>query len=166
MNKATKFVCTLACAASAGAFADFNINLDLSGKPMRDLSKSTSKAIVGYISALHEYGDDYWFVTNKYETAAAMKKAGCYNTATWSSDMWFNRRNDPNPKKRSNPKAQFDFWKQNGFKVLIGLSGIGPQQAADEVIRRVKAKSQASQSNISLAILRVGSRRRRAAQEK
>jgi hypothetical protein len=83
---------------------------------------------------LHEYGDDYWFVTNKYETAAAMKKAGCYNTATWSSDMWFNRRNDPNPKKRSNPKAQFDFWKQNGFKVLIGLSGIGPKQAADEKV--------------------------------
>ena len=134
MNKTTKLVCTLACVAAAGAFADFNINLDLSGKPMRDLSKSTSKAIVGYISALHEYGDDYWFVTNKYETAAAMKKAGCYNTATWSSDMWFNRRNDPNPKKRSNPKAQFDFWKQNGFKVLIGLSGIGPKQAADEKV--------------------------------
>ena len=133
MNAKTIISAIAACLAG-GVFADFNINLDLSGKPMRDLSKSTSKAIVGYISALHEYGDDYWFVTNKYETAAAMKKAGCYNTATWSSDMWFNRRNDPNPKKRSNPKAQFDFWKQNGFKVLIGLSGIGPKQAADEKV--------------------------------
>ena len=46
------------------------------------------------------------------------------------------------------------------------LTGMPPQQAADEVIRRVKAKSQASQSNISLAVLRIGSRRRRAAQEK
>ncbi len=46
------------------------------------------------------------------------------------------------------------------------LAGAPPQQAADEVIRRVKARNQASQSNISLAILRVGSRRRRAAQEK
>ena len=132
MNKASKFVCAFACVASVGAFADFSINLDLSGKPIRDLSKSTSKAIVGYISAMHEYGDDYWFVSNKVQTAAAMKQAGCYNTATWSSDMWFARRNSTNPKNRSNPKAQFDFWKENGFKVLIGLSGIGPKQAADE----------------------------------
>ncbi|MBR2488009.1 MAG: hypothetical protein IKB52_02705 [Kiritimatiellae bacterium] len=127
-------VAAMSVLASTGAFADFNINLDLSGKPMRDLSKTTSKAIVGYISAMHAYGDDYWFVTNKYETAAVMKKAGCYNTATWSSDMWFARRNDPDPKKRTNPKAQFDFWKQNGFKVLIGLSPIGPKQAADEKV--------------------------------
>ena len=125
-------VAAMSVLASTVAFADFNLNLDLSGKPMRDLSKSTSKAIVGYISAMHAYGDDYWFVTNKYETAAVMKKAGCYNTATWSSDMWFARRNDKNPKNRTNPKAQFDFWKENGFKVLIGLTGIGPKQAADE----------------------------------
>ncbi|MBR2354763.1 MAG: hypothetical protein IKA69_00055 [Kiritimatiellae bacterium] len=125
-------VAAMSVLASTGAFADFSLNLDLSGKPMRDLSKTTSKAIVGYISAMHAYGDDYWFVTNKYETAAVMKKAGCYNTATWSSDMWFARRNDKNPKNRTNPKAQFDFWKENGFKVLIGLTGIGPKQAADE----------------------------------
>ncbi len=127
-------VAAMSVLASTGAFADFSLNLDLSGKPMRDLSKTTSKAIVGYISAMHAYGDDYWFVTNKYETAAVMKKAGCYNTATWSSDQWFARRNDPNPKNRTNPKAQFDFWKQNGFKVLIGLSPIGPKQAADEKV--------------------------------
>ncbi|MBR2066258.1 MAG: hypothetical protein IJ983_04110, partial [Kiritimatiellae bacterium] len=125
-------VAAMSVLASTGAFADFSLNLDLSGKPMRDLSKTTSKAIVGYISAMHAYGDDYWFVTNKYETAAVMKKAGCYNTATWASDMWFARRNDKNPKNRTNPKAQFDFWKENGFKVLIGLTGIGPKQAADE----------------------------------
>ena len=127
-------VAAMSVLASTGAFADFSLNLDLSGKPMRDLSKSTSKAIVGYISAMHAYGDDYWFVTNKYETAAVMKKAGCYNTATWGSDQWFARRNDPDPKKRTNPKAQFDFWKQNGFKVLIGLSPIGPKQTADEKV--------------------------------
>ena len=124
-------VAAMSVLASTGAFADFNLNLDLSGKPMRDLSKTTSKAIVGYISAMHAYGDDYWFVSNKCETAAAMKKAGCYNTATWGSDGWFAHRNDKNPKTRTNPKAQFDFWKENGFKVLIGLSGIGPKQAAD-----------------------------------
>ena len=126
---------TIAAAASLisiGALADFSINLDLSGKPMRDLSKTTSKAVVGYISAMHEYGDDYWFISNKVQTAAVMKKAGCYNSATWSSDMWFARRNSKNPKTRSNPKAQFDFWKENGFKVLLGLSAIGPKQASDE----------------------------------
>ena len=126
---------TIAAAASLisiGALADFSINLDLSGKPMRDLSKTTSKAVVGYISAMHEYGDDYWVIANKVQTAAVMKKAGCYNSATWSSDMWFARRNSNNPKTRSNPKAQFDFWKENGFKVLLGLSAIGPKQASDE----------------------------------
>ena len=126
---------TIAAAASLisiGALADFSINLDLSGKPMRDLSKTTSKAVVGYISAMHEYGDDYWFISNKVQTAAVMKKAGCYNSATWSSDMWFARRNSKNPKTRSNPKAQFDFWKENGFKVLLGISAIGPKQASDE----------------------------------
>ena len=122
---------TLAMLASMG-FADFNLNIDLSGKPMRDLSKTTSKSIVGYISAMHEYGDEYWFVTNKWETAEVMKKAGCHNSATWSSDMWFSRRNHKDPRRRTNPKAQFDFWKQNNFRVLIGLSGIGPKQAADE----------------------------------
>ncbi len=126
----------LAAGFALGASADFDITLDLSGQPMRDLSKSTSGSIVGYISAMHEYGDDYWFVSNKWETAEAMKRAGCHNTATWSSDQWFARRNHPDPKKRSNPKAQFDFWKQNGFKVLIGLSGIGPKQVADETVFR------------------------------
>ena len=130
----TMTVAAVAAVLALSARADFDINLDLSGKPMRDLSKTTSKAVVGYISAMHTYGDDYWFVSNKCETAAVMKQAGCYNTATWSSDAWFARRNDPNPKKRTNPKAQFDFWKQNGFKVLIGLSAIGPKQAADEKV--------------------------------
>ena len=130
-----RLITSLMAVCCAGmAMADFEINLDLSGKPIRDFSKSTSKSIVGYISAMHEYGDEIWFVSNKLETAAVMKRAGCHNTATWSSDMWFNRRNHPDPRKRSNPKAQFDFWKENNFKVLIGLSGIGPKQAADEKV--------------------------------
>lgn len=117
---------------TGSALADFDIKLDFSGKPMRDLSKTTSKTIVGYISAMHEYGDDYWFVSNKWETADVMKRAGCYSTATWASDMWFAKRNNPDPKRRTNPKAQFDFWKANGFRVLIGLQGISLKDAADE----------------------------------
>ena len=119
-------VYAFAVCLAGGAIADFSINLDLSGKPMRDLSKTTSKTVVGYISALHAYGDDYWFVTNKWETSEVMKKAGCFSTATWSSDVWFANRNNPDPKKRTNPKAQFDFWKANGFRVLIGKVGPGP----------------------------------------
>ena len=134
MNRASKLACGIACIVSAGALADFSINLDISGKPIRDLSKTTSKSIVGYISAMHAYGDDYWFVSNKWETAEVMKRAGCFNTATWASDEWFSRRNSANPKNRSNPKAQFDFWKANGFRVLIGLQPIGPKQAADEKV--------------------------------
>ena len=56
----TKTLMAAAFAATAfGAFADFDINLDLSGKPIRDLSKSTSKAICGYISAVNGTGDDW-----------------------------------------------------------------------------------------------------------
>ena len=70
----TKTLMAAAVAATAfGAFADFDIKLDLSGKPMRDLSKTTSKAIVGYISAMSAYGDDYWCVSNKEETAQHLK---------------------------------------------------------------------------------------------
>ena len=128
-----KLLAASAALTAIGAFAaDYTIDLDLSGKPMRDLSKTTSKAIVGYISAMHQYGDDFWFVENKEETARTMKAAGCFNHATWSSDGWFAQRNNPDPKKRTNPKAQFDFWKANNFRVLIGLSGIGPKIAADE----------------------------------
>ena len=124
----------LAAGFAAGASADFDIRLDLSGQPMRDLSKTTSGAIVGYISAMHEFGDDRWFVSNGWETAEVMKGAGCHSTATWASDAWFSRRDHPDPKKRSNPKAQFDFWKRNGFKVLLGFQPIGPKQAADEAV--------------------------------
>ena len=75
----------VAAGCALGAFADFEIKLDLSGKPMRDLSKTTSKTIVGYINAMHgpEYNDDYFFVSNRMETARVMKKAGCCNCATW-----------------------------------------------------------------------------------
>ncbi len=42
------------------------------------------------------------------------------------------------------------------------LTEAPPQQAAEEAVRRVQGRNQASQSNISLAVLRVGSRKRRA----
>ena len=41
------------------------------------------------------------------------------------------------------------------------LSGHTTQQAVEEAVRRIRARNQASQSNISLAALRVGPRRRR-----
>ena len=130
----TKTLMAAAVAATAfGAFADFDINLDLSGKPIRDLSKTTSKAIVGYIGDMHAFNDDCWFVSNKVQTATVMKQAGCYNQCTWWSDRWFAQRNDKNPRTRSNPKAQFDFWKENGFRVVIGFLPIGPKEAADPV---------------------------------
>ena len=130
----TRSIIAAACAAAAfGAFADFDINLDLSGKPIRDLSKSTSKAICGYISAVNGTGDDWWYVTNKYETARIFKEAGCVNHAAWSVDGWFARRNNPDPKKRTNPKAFFDFVKANGFKFLVSFGGCGTNVLTNDV---------------------------------
>jgi len=92
----------------------------------------------------HIYDNDaYWFVSNRYETAAVMKEAGAYNQRLWSANAWFERRHpvtqaewdaveehnrkqrDWRKKKRhrkqSDPQAAFEFWKANGMKVLLDL---------------------------------------------
>ena len=126
--------------ACAGALADFDINIDLGAKPIRDASKSTSKALVGYAGCLcgrdgGEY-QNYWFTTNRAATSAAERRAGAWFQRMWDANGWFECRKsnpyDPNSKDpkevkkykgyvRSEPDLAFGFWKENGIKVLFTL---------------------------------------------
>ena len=137
------------------ARADFNISLDLSDKPMKDLSTSTCGPTIGYAGCLSGEGGsmaEYWFVTNRVETAAALKSAGAWFQRMWSANAWFARRK-PNPynpeskdkKERDNhrkyrqvnPDSAFKFWKDNGFKVLFTLEAWSGDKAFKEIIEFV-----------------------------
>ena len=128
-----------AAMACAGALADFDINIDLGAKPIRDASESTSKALVGYAGCLCGEGSEhqaYWFGTNRVATSGAMRKAGAWYQRMWGANKWFACRKpnpyDPNSKDpkevkryksyvRSEPDLAFRFWKDNGIKVLFTL---------------------------------------------
>ena len=142
-------VLTVAAAASAMSVnADFALNLDLSGKPVRDVRTSRCGPIVGYAGCLMGNDDDtFWFDKNKYETARALKEAGAWHQRMWSSNAWFARRH-PNPYKegtkeykkykQSNPDAAFKFWKENGFKIMFTLEAWGGERARKEIYEFVK----------------------------
>ena len=68
----TKVIFAAAIAAGViSANADFALNLDLSGKPVRDVRTSRCGPIVGYAGCFMGNGgdDNFWFDENKFETA-------------------------------------------------------------------------------------------------
>ena len=127
MNVKMTVAAGAALMCSAGAYADFNINIDLSAKPIKDVRTSTCGPQVGYAGCAMEMSpgksDTYFFETNGEETARAMKEAGAWFQRMWSANDWFAKRNqkdkDGNP--MSNPDAAFKFWKANGFKILFTI---------------------------------------------
>lgn len=136
----------------AGALADFDISIDPAVKPVKDVRTSTCGPEVGYAgaSASDSYvrgamSDDWWFVTNRVETARAMREAGAWHQRMWGANGWFWRRGpNPNPKDRnyvrSNPEAAFRFWKENGFKIGLTLEirGLPPETAKESVLSFVR----------------------------
>ena len=136
----------VALAAGVG-LADFDINIDLGAKPIRDASESTSKALVGYAGCLcgMDGGDRqaFWFGENRAATSAAMRQAGAWFQRMWTANKWFEQRKpnpyDPNSKDpkevkryksyvQSRPDLVFPFWKENGFKILFTLECWGDNQ--------------------------------------
>ena len=125
----------LVAGAAFGAFADFEINLDLGEKPIRDARTSTCGPMVGYAGCLANTDEAYWFSSNKVETARVMREAGAYFQRMWSANAWFKNRtnwHDPNSKdpkeqkayknfRPTHPELMFPFWKENGIKVLFTL---------------------------------------------
>ena len=119
-----------------GAFAEFAIDVDLAAQPIKDMRQSGCNSGIGYNSALESvFGvgkDDYWFVTNRMESARILREAGANLLRLQCFNSWFARRNPkpatpPDSKKKSkpyrqsNPKAAFDFYKANGIKVFVCL---------------------------------------------
>lgn len=139
---------SVAMAAICSANADFSLNLDLSGKPVRDVRTSRCGPVVGYAGCLMGDGNDtYWFDEYKFETARAMREAGAWHQRMWSANDWFAKRH-PNPHKpgtrehkkyvQSNPDAAFKFWKENGFKIMFTLEAWGGERARKEIYEFVK----------------------------
>ena len=112
-----------AVVCAGAAFADVEINLDMAAKPLKDMSKTGCNQGMGFNAALENVwgaaNDDWWFVSNKVESARILKEAGANLLRLQCMNGWFNRRNDP--KKPTNPKAAFDFYKANGMKVFLCL---------------------------------------------
>ena len=113
---------TLAAAATIAAFgalaADFEINIDPKAKPIKDMRKTGCNQGMGFNAALeHVWGvanDDYWFVTNRVYASRILKEAGANLLRLQCMWSWWS-----NPK--NNPKAAFDFYKENGIKVWVCL---------------------------------------------
>ena len=136
MNAKAKIAAVAILACAGVAKADFKIDLDLSGKPVKDVRKSTCGPIIGYAGCrFYGYGlpadpDTYWFQDHGLETAQAMKDAGAWFQRMWSANAWFEERNkkDKEGKPLSNPDAAFKFWKANGIKVVFTLECWGDKQ--------------------------------------
>ena len=130
--------CAVACVG--GLRADFSIDIDLAAAPLKDMRKSDCNQGLGFNAAMESVwcaaNDDYWFVSNKVETARVLKDAGVNLMRLQCANGWFfnDQPNpyDPNSKdpkermyaknyRRSNPKAAFDFYKANGMKVFLCL---------------------------------------------
>ena len=114
-------VAVIACAGAA--FADVEIDLDMAAKPLKDLSKTGCNQGMGFNAALENIwgaaNDDWWFVSNRVESARILKAAGANLLRLQCMNWWFDRRTDK--KNPTNPKAAFDFYKANGIKVFVCL---------------------------------------------
>ena len=110
--------------AAAGAFAaDFEIRIDPKAKPIKDMRQTGCNSGMGFNAALEQVfcvaNDDYWFVSNKVSSSAMLREAGANLLRLQCMRSWWNRRNDK--KNPTNPKAAFDFYRENGIKVWVCL---------------------------------------------
>ena len=90
----------IAAGVAAVALADFEIAIDATKKPIKDMSGTGCNQGIGFNAALESFwsaaNDDWWFVTNKVETARVLKAAGVNLMRLQCMNGWFyNRR--PNP---------------------------------------------------------------------
>lgn len=136
------FVLGFALFSCAGAFAEFTIDFDPSAaKPIKDMRKSNCNQGIGFNAALESIwsvaSDDYWFVSNKVETSRILKEAGANLLRLQCMNSWFSRKPPAKTKRPSNPKAAFDFYKENGIKVFICLEAWN-KDAIDQNVEIVK----------------------------
>ena len=124
----TKTLMAVTIAATAfGAFADFEINLDLSGKPAKDARTTNCGPMVGYAGCNGWGSDEFIFDEDKVQSSWAMKGAGAYFQRMWNAQDWFRKSKvaGKDGKMQSNPEVAFKFWRANGIKVLFTVEGWG-----------------------------------------
>ena len=123
-----KYILAAGAAAFAlGAFADFEINLDLSGKPVKDARTTKCGPMVGYAGCNGWGSDEFIFDEDKVQSSWAMKNAGAYFQRMWNAQDWFRKSKvaGKDGKMQSNPDVAFKFWRANGIKVLFTVEGWG-----------------------------------------
>ena len=129
---------------SFASFADFDISLDLSGKPIKDVRESTCGPEIGYAGCAMDMSpganDTYFFEEHGCETARAMKESGAWFQRMWNANRWFadREKTGKDGKPLSNPDAAFKFWKANGFKILMTIEPWGGERAKKEILALVK----------------------------
>ena len=131
-----------AAIAAMAAFADCEISLDPAAKSFRDMRKIGCDHGIGFCVAPESFwsaaDDDWWFVTNRLETARALKQAGAHLLRIEGMNGWFRRRNVSGSTTRpSNPKAAFDLFRANDIKVLVCLE-CASTNAVDESLEIVQ----------------------------
>ena len=123
-----KYILAAGAAAFAlGAFADFEINLDLSGKPVKGARTTKCGPMVGYAGCNGWGSDEFIFDEDKVQSSWAMKNAGAYFQRMWNAQDWFRKSKvaGKDGKMQSNPDVAFKFWRANGIKVLFTVEGWG-----------------------------------------
>ena len=111
MNIRKTTVWLLAAGCCAVAFADFEIALDAGAKPIKDMSNTGCNQGIGFNAALESVwgaaNDDFWFVSNKFETARVLKEAGVNLVRLRCMNRWFdNRKPNPYDPDSKNPKER------------------------------------------------------------
>lgn len=119
------------------ACGDICISIPKNAIPIKDMSDCGCNQGIGYNAALESVfgvgSDDWWFISNKVESARILKTAGANLLRLQCMNEWFGRRSHKDRSRRSNPKAAFDFYKANGIKVMVCLEVTGEGQVDQNV---------------------------------
>jgi len=115
----------LAQAVVAAEQVDFEIDLDVSKAPIRDISTLSTDPILGYAGVMCEGGNCEWLLQDHLNyTARAFRRSGAWLLRQWNANKWWERgilgvKKDG--KVTMHPKYLFDFLKKNDLKALFTL---------------------------------------------
>ena len=124
------FSLALFAAITLGASAEMQIDLDIKAKPIKDMKKTANGVAMGVNGAMEAWlshipgNDDIFFVSKQVETSRIFRQAGLRVMRLQGMNSWFNNRNKKTKDGKyplTNPKAAFDFYKDNGIKVFVCL---------------------------------------------
>ena len=131
------------CATLTVASAEAGIVLDVDAKPIKDQRNSSCAPDLGYAGTLmegsfHNGVAEWFYVSNRVETARLFREAGVRFIRQWSANerwqlglAWARAKDRAAMAKRYkksalvDPRECFSFWKENDVKVLLTLENYG-----------------------------------------